>query len=98
MKEENPFDLLHKASCEKRNIELLGLLGDLIDEVKEVKVTYKENEKDPKLIDFFINERFIGNTSVQPKLLLDFRVEEIEQGFLEGAGFVIKKIFENIQK
>jgi hypothetical protein len=96
--EDLPFDeLIKKLSISKKNIELLTLLGNLIDETKEIKVTYRGNEVDSQVMDFFLNGKYIESSSVQPKIFLDFRAAKIEQGFAAGSDFVIKRVFENIQ-
>ena len=99
---KSPFDemarLLSGSSKEERNIELLHLLEELVDETKNVKVAYKGNENNPEMIDFFLNGKYVESSIVQPKIFLDFRAAKIEQGFVLGATFIIEKIFENIQK
>ena len=99
--EKSPFaqltSFLSGVSKEKRDIELLTLLGNLVDEMKEIKVTYKRNGKNPELMDFFLNEKYIESSNIQSQSFMDFRAVKIEQGFVLGAAFVIEKVFENIQ-
>lgn len=99
--EKSPLEqvksLLSATSKEKRNIEILTLLGDLVDKTKQVKVTYRGNEKHPELMDFFVDGEYIESSTVQPKIFLDFRAAKIEQGFVAGSSFIIKKVFENIK-
>jgi hypothetical protein len=90
-------DLFSKTSKEKRNIELLTLLGELVEESNTAEVTYRGNEKNSELMDFFLNGKYIESCNLQPKVFLDFRAAKIQQGFRIGASHIIEKIFENIQ-
>jgi hypothetical protein len=82
----------------KRDVEILTKMSDIVDEAKEVKCTYRGNEKNPELMDFFLGEKYVESARIQPIEFLDFRAAKIEQGFFAGITYSLSKLLEIIQK
>lgn len=81
----------------KRDAEILGKMSEIIDEVKRVKVTYRENENNSELMDFFLDGRYIESCKIQPKIFLEFRASKYEEGFRSGVTYSLNKILQFIQ-
>jgi hypothetical protein len=82
----------------KRDVEILSKMTDILEEASQIQCTYKGNEKNPEMIDFFLGTKYIESSTLQPKVFLDFRANKIQQGFMEGVTHSVTKILEMIQK
>lgn len=78
----------------RRDVEILTKMSQIIEDAKNVKCTYRGNEKKSEWMDFFLDGKYIESTVVQPKAFLDFRAAKIDQGFIEGINYALKKMLD----
>jgi len=82
----------------KRDVEILNKMSDIVDQAKNVKCTYRGNEKNPEYIDFFLDGEYVESVNIQPVAFLNFRAAKIEQGFFAGVSYTLTQVLEMIQK
>jgi hypothetical protein len=91
------LEIISNTAKNKNDVKMLTKLSNIIDEGQKIQVTYKGNNSNPEIMDFFLGTEYIESCRIQPKIFLDFRASKIQQGFTSGISFAVQKMFKHIQ-